>query len=461
MLPTTNGTGLNVSAALNQAVREHAAGRLPVAARLYRSVLEVDPANAEALSNLGFLLGEIKQFGEAEAMLRRALAQHPRHPPALVNLALVLQQRRNFAEAIGVCERALQSVSDTRNRQKLMNTLALCLAESERYDEALALLAKMTAAHPRFATGHHMTGMAYAKKGEYEAALCAFKRASEIDPRNPESFLAAGECLLLQRRADAALEKLERALSLNRYDVRALALKTLALAELGRTDEEKWLSDPYRLVHFHRFAELGLSDERIAELNRELSEFASNEPSLREDPPEYATHKAWHSTTNLFELTHPALEELKGFISYAFKQRIASLKEEDRDHPFVKATPTQCHIDLWAIKMKGGGNLHPHIHKDGWLSGVYYVDVPAVVNDVNAREPGWLKIGTPRRDIQLSREPVTRSVKPEPGMMVTFPSYFWHDTMPLPEDNTEQRLCLAFDVCPMPSTTAPGRKAVP
>ena len=79
---------------------------------------------------------------------------------------------------------------------------------------------------------------------------------------------------------------------------------------------------------------------------------------------------------------------------------------------------------------------------------MYYVDVPSVVNDPQANAAGWLNVGTSRMDIRLERPPLVRSVKPEPGMMITFPSYLWHDTVPLPESNTEQRLCLAFDLNP-------------
>ena len=442
---------------LARGAREHAAGRLDAAADLYRRVLDLNGNHPDALSNLGLVLGQMKQFSQAEEALRRALAHSPGHPAALANLALILHQQQRFADAIALCEEALESISETRHRQKLFNTLALALIESQRYDDALALLGKMTALHPRFAGGHHLMGLAYTKKAEHEAALRAFDRACELDPRDSDSLLAAAESLLLQGSAGGALQRLDKALSLNRYDVRALALKTLVLAELDRKDDERWLSDPHRLVHVHRLAELGYSEERIGDLNRRLSEFASSEPSLREDPPEYATHKAWHSTANLAEVAHPAMDELKSFISYALKQRIASLKDEDPNHPFVRAAPPRCHIDLWAIKMKSGGNLYPHIHKDGWLSGVYYVDVPGIVNDPAAGKAGWLKIGTPRRDLTLTREPITRAAKPEPGLMITFPSYFWHDTAPLPEDNLEQRLCLAFDLCPLrPGQVQPG-----
>ena len=90
----------------------------------------------------------------------------------------------------------------------------------------------------------------------------------------------------------------------------------------------------------------------------------------------------------------------------------------------------------------------PHIHPDGWLSGVYYADIPPIVNDPDAAQAGWIRFGPPRNDIKMSAQPLTRTVKPEPGLMVTFPSYFWHSTVPLPEDNTERRLVLAFDVIP-------------
>lgn len=427
------------------AVRAHQAGRLPQAAQFYRQALALDPGNADALSNLALVTGQMAQFAEAEEMLRALIRRQPRHAGAHANLALILQQQRKFDEAIACCEEGLKAVADNRSRQKLSNTLALSLIGRERYDEALALLAKMTAAHPGFAGGFNLMGTAYTHLGRVDEAVRAFDQATKLDAADFGSQVAAGECLLVHGRAEEALAHLDRALKAKPYEVRALALRTLALAELGRQDEERWQSDPERLVHCHRISELGYSPERIGELNKALSAFASVEPSLREDPPQYATRKAWHSTANMADYANPALEELKKFIGHAFRQRVESA---EKTHPFGRAAPARYHLDLWAIKMKGGGTLLPHIHVDGWLSGVYYVDVPAVVNDAAANHAGWLNIGTSRMDIKLSRSPLIRSVKPEPGMMITFPSYFWHDTVPLPETNTEQRLCLAFDLNP-------------
>lgn len=440
---------MNPKDLLTGAVRAHEAGRLREAAQLYRQVLSVDPASADALSNLALVSAQMAEFAPAEDMLAGLIRRLPRHAGARVNLALVLQQQKKFDQAIDCCEQALKLVTDNKSRQKLLNTLALSLIGKERFDEALALLGKMTAAHPGFAGGHYLAGTVYTRLGRVDDALRAFSQATKIDPRDVGSFVAAGECLLIHGRAEEALAQLDKALKLKSWEVRALALRTLALAELGRQHEEKWQSDPERLVHCHRLAELGYSAEQISNVNRALSQFASTEPSLREDPPEYATRKAWHSTTNLAEFADPALDELKNFVDYAFQQRKEKLLQEPLEHPFRRAAPPRYYLDLWAIKMKdGGGKLFPHIHVDGWLSGVYYVDVPATVDDPAAHGAGWLNIGTSRMDIKLSRSPLVRSVKPEPGMMVTFPSYFWHDTVPLPEGNAEQRLCLAFDLNP-------------
>lgn len=428
------------------AVRAHQAGRLTEAAQLYRQALGVDPGNADALSNLALITGQMARFAEAEDMLRGLLRRQPRHAGAHVNLALVLQQQEKFDEAIACCETGLAAVADNRSRQKLSNTLALSLIGSRRYDDALALLGKMTAAHPGFAGGFNLMGTAYTHLGRVDEAVRAFDQATKLDPADYGSQVAAGESLLVHGRAAEALAHLDRALKARPYEVRALALRTLALAELGRKDEERRLSDPERLVHAHRIAELGYDEQRTRELNAALSAFASTEPSLREDPPQYATRKAWHSTSNLADYANPALDELKRFIDYAFRRRLGALEKE---HPFGRAAPSRYHLDLWAIRMKeGGGTLLPHIHVDGWLSGVYYVDVPAIVNDPGANGAGWLNVGNSRIDIKLSRPPLVRSFKPEPGMMLTFPSYLWHDTVPLPAGNTEQRLCLAFDLNP-------------
>jgi len=432
---------------LDEALRAQGAGRAQEAAQLYSHLLRYDPDHLVALNNLGLILAEQKRFGESEALLERATRLAPGRADAWVNLAVVLADQKRFDDAATACRKALAVSPDNRQAQA---TLAQALAEGGRHEEAIALLERVVRKRPGWGAGHAYLGSLYAKRARHEDAVASFRRAIECDPKDGVSLTAAAECLLLLGRAADALPLLERALALDVYDVRALALKTLALADTGRTDEERALSDPERLIHRMTLGDLGYGTDEIAALNHGLARFAADEAGMLEDPAQYATYRGWHSTTNLALSGHPAIEALKRVIRRAFEARLARLHEEDRAHPMVRSAPRDYALDLWCVRLSGGGGkMHPHIHLAGWLSGVYYVEVPKVVDDPAAARAGWIEFGPPRADIRLTRAPLARAVKPQPGLLLTFPSYFWHDTVPLPESNTEQRLIYSWDYQPL------------
>lgn len=428
------------------ALRAQQAGRAEEAAGLYRQVLAADPANAGALSNLGLLLAEHGQPGEAEQLLREATRIAPGYAGGWVNLALLLHDRKRYDEALAACDAGLVAAPGHRT---LDNMRVSCLAESGRTEEAIALLRRMVAAHPGYAKGHHLLGTLYAKLKNVDEAVASFEKAAKVQKGNVDAVVAAGDCLLVNGRAEEALKYLDRALKMRGWEPRALSLKLLALADLGRVDEERALGDPESFVHTLDITDFGYTHDDMLAFNRRLSAFASHEPSLKEDPEEYATAKGWHSTTNIAQSGDPAIEELKRFIDHAFHERLKRLKEIDPQHPFAKYAPKKYYMDMWAVRLQDSGHMLPHIHIDGWLSGVYYVDVPAIVDDPQANQSGWIKFGPPRADIALRRSPLVRALRPRRGLMATFPSYLWHDTVPLPADITEHRLVLAYDLNPV------------
>ncbi len=98
----------------------------------------------------------------------------------------------------------------------------------------------------------------------------------------------------------------------------------------------------------------------------------------------------------------------------------------------------------WSCLLKPNGFHTNHIHPQGWISSAFYADVPGAVANHDTRE-GWFKLG--ESDLGLGATDVPeRFVKPERGMLVLFPSYFWHGTVPFGGNGT--RLTVAFDVVP-------------
>ena len=82
------------------------------------------------------------------------------------------------------------------------------------------------------------------------------------------------------------------------------------------------------------------------------------------------------------------------------------------------------------------------IHPDGWISGVYYVKIPKEVN-VNSKV-GWLELGKFPDDLIPNLKTKSDDIMAEEGKMILFPSYMWHNTVPL--EKNEKRICIAFDV---------------
>jgi hypothetical protein len=94
------------------------------------------------------------------------------------------------------------------------------------------------------------------------------------------------------------------------------------------------------------------------------------------------------------------------------------------------------------VRLRPGGYHANHIHPMGWISSACHLVTPPGIS--NGHE-GWLSFGEPGipTDPPL---PAEHFVKPEPGVLVLFPSYIWHGTAPFHGEG--MRLTAAFDVLP-------------
>lgn len=96
----------------------------------------------------------------------------------------------------------------------------------------------------------------------------------------------------------------------------------------------------------------------------------------------------------------------------------------------------------WSVQLSDGGFHHDHVHTAGWISSVYYVEVPDDLDD--GTHEGWLKFGDAHFDPENTGP--HRHVKPVPGRLVLFPSYMLHGTVPI--EAGKRRTTIAFDVVP-------------
>jgi tetratricopeptide (TPR) repeat protein len=102
LLRTEHAGALTVLASVEQK-----AGKLGTAAETARRATEIDPENAAAWYNRGFIAAASGHDGEAESFYRRALVVDPAQPDAAANLAVLLVRSGRAAEAPPILERAV------------------------------------------------------------------------------------------------------------------------------------------------------------------------------------------------------------------------------------------------------------------------------------------------------------------------------------------------------------------
>ena len=116
-------------------------------------------------------------------------------------------------------------------------------------------------------------------------------------------------------------------------------------------------------------------------------------------------------------------------------------------HPMLAIRPARTRLTAWGVVMGQQGHQAPHIHPTGWLSAVYYARLPAAVAaSTGAGSQGCIEFGRPPDAFRCDDRHPVRLIRPQEGMLVVFPSYFFHRTIPYEAE--EARISVAFDLGP-------------
>ena len=95
-----------------------------------------------------------------------------------------------------------------------------------------------------------------------------------------------------------------------------------------------------------------------------------------------------------------------------------------------------------SARLRPWGYHTDHIHPESWLSSACYIALPELAG---AGQEAWIKFGEPG----IPTLPVLGAEhmgRPEPGLLVLFPSYMWHGTVPFSSPGA--RPSVAFDLVP-------------
>ncbi len=419
----------------------HESGRVLDAERLYNQIVEEDSGNAEAWYYLGVLLFQTGRKRDAIAALENADAAQPGHPDILSSLGSVCGDIGDYETSIAVLRRAIKaSPQDVTPYERL----GMTLLATRRFEEAIPVYQRLNDLLPEAGGGWFNLGRVYEGLGRYEDAIDAFREALARKPHFTEAYTGIAAASLDLDRPAEAIDACERCFRILPGDTSAIAYKAVALDALGDR------AAAAELIDFDRFLRVGRIEppsgfDSIDAFNTALIDHIDTHPSLSFDLEAISCHNGATSDNLLAEPKGP-VAHLETALVRAFDGYLRGI-DPAQEHPFVDGAPENWRIEMWATVLERQGHQSAHIHPTGWLSGVYYVQVPEVVNEGDSGHSGWIEFGNPPDHFPAPKRPGLRYHKPEPGMFLLFPSYVYHRTVPF--DSDTRRISIAFDFEPL------------
>jgi tetratricopeptide (TPR) repeat protein len=379
---------------------------------------------------------DLERFDEAEQALRECVRLDPRRAEAHDRLAQVVWMRTGD---IGEATRDLdQALAGFGQDDALWATKAALLQEAGDPRAALACLSERASrpqSHPNLLIRAGLAALEF----DSAAALKFAERALQALPGNQTARKLLCAAYLGVGEGAAALTESVSLLQASPDDQYLIAMQTTAL---------RLLSDP-RYEQLCDYRELAVpmvleTPPGWPDLNSFLTDLTSRLNALHSPhghrPLYQSLRRGTETTQDLSRSQDPVIQAL----FQAFAAPIARYRDRigQAEDPLRRRNRGASRFNGgWSVRLHSGGYHTSHVHPRGWISSACYIQLP---HNRPAAE-GTLSFGKPGLLTSPELNPEF-SVEPEPGLLVLFPSYFWHGTLPFHSE--EPRLTVAFDAVP-------------
>ena len=225
---------LTLSQAFSRAFSAYNAGKLVEAEQLCQQIINAKPYLFDALHLLAVVQSSLGKKDTALASYDRALAVQPDYAEALSNRGLTLHQLKRFEDALASYDRALTVRPDYA---EALSNRGFTLHQLKRFEEAVASYDKAIALKPDYAEAFNNRGNALKELKRFEAALASYDKAIALKPDYAEAFNNRGNALRDLKRPEEALASYDKAIALKRNYAEAYNNRGGALRDLKRSEE--------------------------------------------------------------------------------------------------------------------------------------------------------------------------------------------------------------------------------
>ena len=418
-----------ISSNLGAMARE--AGELESALGYFEKALEIEPNLAEAHSNLGSTLQGLGRLDEAEASYKQAIALQPDFANAHSNLGNTLKRLGRLDEAEASYKQAIALQPDFANAH---SNLGNTLIELGRLNEAEASYTQAIALKPDFAEAHYNLGKTLKRLGRLDEAEASYTQAIALKADYTEAHNQLLDCLFLQDKKSVFFDELDYLINQDKVSSIIGSLACRSALKYGLEKPNLFCAKPLNYV-LHNDLNTRYDFEKIfvekAKSILNESRILNRRQTLLENGNQ--------TSGNIFDIKNYDTNEIQNIIREEVEKYRTKFKESDEG--LIKKMPAEYSLYGWFISMKSGGNLKPHIHTEGWLSGSIYINVPRKLKV----DSGNLVVSLGEENDAIgTRINEKKTINVVTGSVVLFPASLMHYTIPF--ESEEERIVLAFDM---------------
>ena len=418
-----------ISSNLGAMARE--AGELESALGYFEKALEIEPNLAEAHSNLGSTLQGLGRLDEAEASYKQAIALQPDFANAHSNLGNTLKRLGRLDEAEASYTQAIALQPDFANAH---SNLGNTLIELGRLNEAEASYTQAIALQPDFAEAHYNLGKTLKRLGRLDEAEASYKQAIALKADYTEAHNQLLDCLFLQDKKSVFFDELDYLINQDKVSSIIGSLACRSALKYGLEKPNLFCAKPLNYV-LHNDLNTRYDFEKIFV---EKAKSILNESRIL-NRRQTLLEKGNQTSGNIFDIKNYDTNEIQNIIRVEVEKYRTKFKESEEG--LIKKMPAEYSLYGWFISMKSGGNLKPHIHTEGWLSGSIYINVPRKLKVDSGNLVVSLGEENDAIDTRINEK---KTINVVTGSMVLFPASLMHYTIPF--ESEEERIVLAFDI---------------
>ncbi len=407
----------------------------------FQKLLNMGHSYPELFFNIGCVYYDLHDMDMAIRNLKQAIELRPDYVAALEALSKLYWENDHTDEFLKVYDTSLSAYPDSIVLHYSYIALLMMAEQNQKAIQALEHAVERFNGEHRFL---HALAVLKEKNGETNEVMSLLQQAVQQQPTNSRYQIDVANSYIEQESYSLALQHLNIAQKAAPLNQEILAYQGVCWRLTGDPKEE-WLNNYQQLVS----AEYLDVPPGYSDLTQFMAELRSALNSMHKTVNQPLDQSVKGGTQTVGRLLNDPRQVIQEFRRVLFEriQRYIEQLPDDPSHPFLSRNSREFRVTgSWSVRLKEGGFHTNHVHPLGWLSCCNYITVPKQISAADPNQAGWIKFGETSLGLGI-REKIGKSICPQEGLSVLFPSFMWHGTNLFSSD--QYRMTIPCDISPI------------